>query len=153
MAFTYFVVFPTIFRVMAHCNAPLGAQMATYIDNYLSFVLTTFIAFGVTFEVQIIVVLLVRMNVLTVKKLKEIRPYVIVGAFIVAAVVTPPDVFSQLILALPPIVFYEAGIIAARLFIGTGEKRADESEATNSMLSCGPPNAHIDGFDTGSSIE
>ncbi|CAG9215381.1 twin arginine protein translocation system -TatC protein [Paraburkholderia tropica] len=132
MAFAYFVVFPTIFRVMAHYNAPLGAEMTTDIDNYLSFVLTMFIAFGVTFEVPIIVVLLVRMHVLTVKKLKEIRPYVIVGAFIVAAVVTPPDVFSQLILALPLIILYEAGIIAARVFIGTGERKtADESEATS----------------------
>jgi sec-independent protein translocase protein TatC len=117
MAFAYFVVFPTIFRVMAHYNAPLGAEMTTDIDNYLSFVLTMFIAFGVTFEVPIVVVLLVRMGVLTVKKLKEIRPYVIVGAFVVSAVVTPPDVFSQLILAIPLIVLYEAGIIAARLFV------------------------------------
>jgi sec-independent protein translocase protein TatC len=132
MAFAYFVVFPTIFRVMAHYNAPLGAEMTTDINNYLSFVLTMFLAFGVTFEVPIVVVLLVRMGVLTVKKLKEIRPYVIVGAFIVAAVVTPPDVFSQLILALPLIVLYEAGIIAARIFVGSGEKKAtDESEATS----------------------
>jgi sec-independent protein translocase protein TatC len=118
MAFAYFVVFPTIFRVMAHYNAPLGAEMTTDIDNYLSFVLTMFIAFGVTFEVPIVVVLLVRMNVVTLKKLKEIRPYVIVGAFVISAVVTPPDVFSQLILALPLIVLYEAGIIAARLIVG-----------------------------------
>lgn len=118
MAFAYFVVFPTIFRVMAHYNAPLGAEMTTDIDNYLSFVLTMFIAFGVTFEVPIVVVLLVRMNVLTIKKLKEIRPYVIVGAFVISAVVTPPDVFSQLILAVPLIVLYEAGIIAARIFVG-----------------------------------
>ena len=132
MAFAYFVVFPTIFRVMAHYNAPLGAEMTTDIDNYLSFVLTMFLAFGVTFEVPIVVVLLVRMGVLTVKKLRQIRPYVIVGAFIVAAVVTPPDVFSQLILALPLIVLYEAGIIAARIFIGHGEEKAsDESEATS----------------------
>jgi sec-independent protein translocase protein TatC len=117
MAFAYFVVFPTIFRVMAHYNAPLGAEMTTDIDNYLSFVLTMFIAFGVTFEVPIVVVLLVRMNVVTIKKLKEIRPYVIVGAFVISAVVTPPDVFSQLILAVPLIVLYEAGIIAARLFV------------------------------------
>ncbi|ALL63893.1 MULTISPECIES: twin-arginine translocase subunit TatC [Paraburkholderia] len=117
MAFAYFVVFPTIFRVMAHYNAPLGAEMTTDIDNYLSFVLTMFLAFGVTFEVPIVVVLLVRMNVLTIKKLKEIRPYVIVGAFVISAVVTPPDVFSQLILAIPLIVLYEAGIIAARLFV------------------------------------
>ena len=118
MAFAYFVVFPTIFRVMAHYNAPLGAEMTTDIDNYLSFVLTMFIAFGVTFEVPIVVVLLVRMNLLTIKKLKEIRPYVIVGAFVISAVVTPPDVFSQLILAIPLIVLYEAGIIAARLIVG-----------------------------------
>jgi sec-independent protein translocase protein TatC len=117
MAFAYFVVFPTIFRVMAHYNAPLGAEMTTDIDNYLSFVLTMFLAFGVTFEVPIVVVLLVRMNVLTIKKLKEIRPYVVVGAFVISAVVTPPDVFSQLILAIPLIVLYEAGIIAARLFV------------------------------------
>jgi sec-independent protein translocase protein TatC len=118
MAFAYFVVFPTIFRVMAHYNAPLGAEMTTDIDNYLSFVLTMFLAFGVTFEVPIVVVLLVRMNVLTIKKLKEIRPYVVVGAFVISAVVTPPDVFSQLILAVPLIVLYEAGIIAARLIVG-----------------------------------
>jgi len=118
MAFAYFVVFPTIFRVMAHYNAPLGAEMTTDIDNYLSFVLTMFVAFGVTFEVPIVVVLLVRMNVLTIKKLKEIRPYVIVGAFVISAVVTPPDVFSQLILAIPLIILYEAGIIAARLIVG-----------------------------------
>ncbi|HEX7935371.1 MAG TPA: twin-arginine translocase subunit TatC [Paraburkholderia sp.] len=118
MAFAYFVVFPTIFRVMAHYNAPLGAEMTTDIDNYLSFVLTMFLAFGVTFEVPIVVVLLVRMNVVTLKKLKEIRPYVIVGAFVISAVVTPPDVFSQLILAVPLIVLYEAGIIAARLIVG-----------------------------------
>jgi sec-independent protein translocase protein TatC len=118
MAFAYFVVFPTIFRVMAHYNAPLGAEMNTDIDNYLSFVLTMFLAFGVTFEVPIVVVLLVRMNVLTIKKLKEIRPYVVVGAFVISAVVTPPDVFSQLILAIPLIVLYEAGIIAARLIVG-----------------------------------
>ena len=117
MAFAYFVVFPTIFRVMAHYNAPLGAQMTTDIDNYLSFVLTMFLAFGVTFEVPIVVVLLVRMNLLTIKKLKEIRPYVIVGAFVISAVVTPPDVFSQLILAIPLIVLYELGIIAARIFV------------------------------------
>ncbi|KND58321.1 Twin-arginine translocation protein TatC [Candidatus Paraburkholderia schumanniana] len=118
MAFAYFVVFPTIFRVMAHYNAPLGAEMTTDIDNYLSFVLTMFIAFGVTFEVPIVVVLLARMGVVSIQKLKQIRPYVIVGAFVISAVVTPPDVFSQLILAIPLVVLYEAGIVAARLVIG-----------------------------------
>jgi sec-independent protein translocase protein TatC len=118
MSFAYFLVFPTIFRVMAHYNAPLGAQMSTDIDKYLSFAITTFLAFGATFETPIVVVLLVGMGVLTIKKLKKIRPYVVVGAFIVAAVVTPPDVFSQLILAVPLILLYEVGIIAARIFIG-----------------------------------
>nr|WP_217908315.1 twin-arginine translocase subunit TatC [Burkholderia glumae] len=126
MAFAYFVVFPTIFRVMAHYNAPLGAEMSTDIDNYVSFVLGMFLAFGVTFEVPVIVVLLVRMGVLPLKKLKEIRPYVIVGAFVVSAVVTPPDVFSQLMLALPLVVLYEVGLLAARIFVGTGAAVKDE---------------------------
>lgn len=130
MAFAYFLVFPTIFRVMAHYNAPLGAQMSTDIDKYLSFVLTTFLAFGMTFEVPIIVVLLVRMGWLSIAKLKQIRPYVVVGAFIVAAVVTPPDVFSQLILALPLILLYEVGILAAWLLVrGQKNPGAEASEA------------------------
>jgi sec-independent protein translocase protein TatC len=126
MAFAYFVVFPTIFRVMAHYNAPLGAEMSTDIDNYLSFVLGMFLAFGLTFEVPIIVVLLVRMGVVSIQKLKQIRPYVAVGAFVVSAVVTPPDVFSQLILAVPLIILYELGVIAARI---VGVKRPAPAEA------------------------
>jgi sec-independent protein translocase protein TatC len=129
MAFAYFVVFPTIFRVMAHYNAPLGAEMSTDIDNYLSFVLTMFLAFGVTFEVPIVVVLLTRFGVVSVKKLKEIRPYVIVGAFVISAVVTPPDVFSQLILAVPLLVLYELGIIASRIFVPKPPQAEPESEA------------------------
>jgi sec-independent protein translocase protein TatC len=129
MSFAYFVVFPTIFRVMAHYNAPLGAQMTTDIDNYLSFVLTMFLAFGVTFEVPIIVVILARMGFVTIKKLRQIRPYVIVGAFVISAVVTPPDVFSQLILAVPLIILYEVGIIAARLIVGKDKIVQQEAEA------------------------
>ena len=129
MAFAYFVVFPTIFRVMAHYNAPLGAEMTTDIDNYLSFVLTMFIAFGVTFEVPIVVVLLARMGVVSIQKLKQIRPYVIVGAFVISAVVTPPDVFSQLILAIPLVILYEAGIIAARLVVGKEQIKNEEPAA------------------------
>jgi sec-independent protein translocase protein TatC len=129
MSFAYFVVFPTIFRVMAHYNAPLGAQMTTDIDNYLSFVLTMFLAFGVTFEVPIIVVILARMGFVTIKKLRQIRPYVIVGAFVISAVVTPPDVFSQLILAVPLIILYEVGIIAARLIVGKDKIKEQEAEA------------------------
>jgi sec-independent protein translocase protein TatC len=129
MAFAYFVVFPTIFRVMAHYNAPLGAEMTTDIDNYLSFVLTMFLAFGVTFEVPIVVVILARMGIVSIKKLRQIRPYVIVGAFVISAVVTPPDVFSQLILAVPLIILYEAGIIAARLIVGKDVVKQEEAAA------------------------
>ena len=129
MAFAYFVVFPTIFRVMAHYNAPLGAEMTTDIDNYLSFVLTMFIAFGVTFEVPIVVVLLARMGVVSIAKLKQVRPYVIVGAFVISAVVTPPDVFSQLILAIPLVILYELGIIAARLVVGKETIKSEEAAA------------------------
>ncbi|HTJ95522.1 MAG TPA: twin-arginine translocase subunit TatC [Pararobbsia sp.] len=129
MSFAYFVVFPTIFRVMAHYNAPLGAEMSTDIDNYLSFTLTMFLCFGVTFEVPIVVVLLVRMGVLTIAKLRQIRPYVIVGAFVVSAVVTPPDVFSQLILAVPLMILYEAGILAARIFLGKDKPKIENGDS------------------------
>jgi sec-independent protein translocase protein TatC len=115
MAFAYFLVFPTIFRVMAHYNAPLGAEMTTDIDKFLSFAMPMFVALGVTFEVPIVVVMLVRAGIVSVAKLRQIRPYVIVGAFVIAAAVTPPDVLSQLLLAVPLIVLYEAGLIAARL--------------------------------------
>ncbi|WP_042295936.1 twin-arginine translocase subunit TatC [Paraburkholderia bannensis] len=116
MAFAYFVVFPNILRVMAHYNAPLGAAMNTDVDKYLGFAMTMFVAFGVTFEVPVCVVLLVRIGLVTVAQLRANRAYVVVGAFVVSAVVTPPDVFSQLMLAVPLIALYEVGIVAARLF-------------------------------------
>lgn len=116
MAFAYLIVFPTVFKFMAHYNAPLGADMATDIDKYLSFAMTTFLAFGITFEVPIVVVVLVKLGMVSIKKLKEIRPYVIVGAFIIAAVVTPPDVLSQLLLAIPLCLLYELGILVSRFY-------------------------------------
>jgi sec-independent protein translocase protein TatC len=116
MAFAYFLVFPTVFQFMAHYNAPLGADMATDIDKYLSFAMTTFLAFGLTFEVPVVVVVLVKLGMVRIKKLKEIRPYVIVGAFVIAAIVTPPDVLSQLLLAVPLCLLYELGILIARFY-------------------------------------
>jgi sec-independent protein translocase protein TatC len=116
MAFAYFLVFPTVFKFMAHYNAPLGADMATDIDKYLGFAMTTFLAFGITFEVPIVVVVLVKLGMVSIQKLKEIRPYVIVGAFIIAAVVTPPDVLSQLLLAIPLCILYELGILVSRFY-------------------------------------
>ena len=109
MAFAYFVVFPSVFRFMA-AIAPEGVAWMTDIEKYFSFVLSMFIAFGVTFETPVAVVLLVRMDIVSVDKLKQGRPYVIVGAFVIAAIFTPPDVVSQLLLAIPLCLLYELGI-------------------------------------------
>ncbi|HZP85374.1 MAG TPA: twin-arginine translocase subunit TatC [Burkholderiales bacterium] len=113
MSFAYFLVFPIAFGFFAHYT-PAGVQMMTDIDKYLSFVLTMFIAFGVTFEVPVIVIVLVRMGIVSLEKLKSIRAYVIVGAFVVGAVFTPPDVVSQLLLAVPLWLLYELGLLMAR---------------------------------------
>jgi sec-independent protein translocase protein TatC len=112
MAFAYFAVFPMVFGFIT-ASAPEGVAVMTDIDKYLSFVLTMFLAFGVTFQVPVAVVAMVKMGFITVDKLREIRRYVIVGAFIVAAVLTPPDVVSQFMLAIPLWLLYEAGIWVA----------------------------------------
>ncbi|HWT54486.1 MAG TPA: twin-arginine translocase subunit TatC [Rhodocyclaceae bacterium] len=112
MAFAYFVVFPTVFGFV-NKFAPEGVAVMTDIDKYLSFVLTTFLAFGLTFEVPVIVVVLVRVGIVKIEQLKDARRYVIVGAFIVAAVFTPPDVVSQFLMAVPLLLLYELGIIMA----------------------------------------
>ena len=113
MAFAYLLVFPTVFGFMAKV-APEGVAWMTDIEKYLSFVMTTFIAFGVTFEVPIVVIVLVQMGVVSLATLKAWRPYVIVGAFVVGAIFTPPDVISQLMLAVPLCLLYELGMLLAR---------------------------------------
>jgi len=115
VAFCYFVVFGTVFNFIYQI-APKSITVAPDIENYLSFALTMFLAFGVTFEVPIAVLILVRMGAVTVEQLRDVRPYFIVGAFVIAAIVTPPDVVSQLLLAIPMCVLYEVGILAARVF-------------------------------------
>lgn len=112
MSFAYFIVFPVVFGFIT-ASAPQGVAVMTDIEKYLSFALTMFVAFGVTFQVPVAVVLMVRMGVVTTAKLKEIRPYVIVGAFIAGAIFTPPDVVSQFMLAMPLWLLYEAGIVVA----------------------------------------
>jgi sec-independent protein translocase protein TatC len=112
MGFAYFVVFPVVFGFITSA-APIGVAVMTDIDKYLSFVMSMFVAFGVTFQVPVAVVLLVRMEVVSIAKLREIRPYVVVGAFMVGAVFTPPDVVSQFMLAMPLWLLYEAGIVVA----------------------------------------
>jgi len=113
MAFCYFFVFRTVFTFIAQF-APKSITPAPDIEQYLAFVMTMFLAFGMTFEVPVVVILLVKAGLVTVDKLKEIRSYVIVGAFVVAAVITPPDVTSQIMLAVPMCLLYEAGILVAR---------------------------------------
>ena len=124
MAFCYYVVFESVFTFI-HGFAPKSITPAPDIDAYFSFVLTMFLAFGVTFEIPIVVILLVRMGVVTLEQLREARPYVIVGAFVIAAVVTPPDVLSQFMLAVPMCLLYEVGLIAAR-FIAVRPKEESE---------------------------
>ncbi|MBX9894255.1 MAG: twin-arginine translocase subunit TatC [Nitrosomonas sp.] len=114
MAFAYFAALPVVFEFITYF-APDGVAVMTDISKYLSFVLSMFIAFGVTFEVPVFVIVLVRTGVITVEKLKEIRPYVIVGAFVIAAIFTPPDVISQFMLAVPLCLLYELGIFIAMM--------------------------------------
>ena len=112
MAFAYFVVFPLVFGFFSGA-APQGVAVMTDIDKYLSFVMGMFLAFGTTFEVPVAVVVLVKMDMVSIDKLKEIRPYVIVGAFILGALLTPPDVVSQFMLAIPLWLLYEVGIVVS----------------------------------------
>jgi sec-independent protein translocase protein TatC len=124
MAFCYYFVFGRVFAFI-HEFAPKSITPAPDIDAYFSFVLTMFLAFGVTFEIPVVVIVLVRMGLVSVEKLKDARPYVIVGAFVVAAIVTPPDVLSQFMLAVPMCILYEAGLFFAR-FVGTRAKTESE---------------------------
>jgi sec-independent protein translocase protein TatC len=132
MAFAYFLVLPTVFRFLASFT-PEGVSFAPDISQYLDFVLTLLIAFGLAFEVPVVVVVLVRMGVVSVEKLKEIRPYVIVGAFVIGAIFTPPDVISQLMLAIPMWLLYELGIIVA----GMLGRRAAQQESLDDAPGAG----------------
>jgi sec-independent protein translocase protein TatC len=129
VAFCYFFVFGMVFSFIQGF-APKSISPMPDIEAYFNFVLTMFLAFGVTFEIPIVVILLVRMGVVTIEKLKEARPYVVVGAFVIAAVVTPPDVLSQFMLAVPMCILYEAGLFVAR-FVGT---RKDEVKEESSAV-------------------
>jgi sec-independent protein translocase protein TatC len=123
VAFCYYFVFGKVFAFI-HGVAPQSITPAPDIEAYFSFVITMFLAFGVTFEIPIVVILLVRFGVVGVERLRDARPYVIVGAFIVAAIVTPPDVLSQFMLAVPMCLLYEAGLFFARFV----RRRAEAAE-------------------------
>ena len=126
MAVCYFLVFPVMFKFFAGVT-PLGVSMATDIDKYLSFILTLFLAFGITFEVPVAVILLNRMGVVPLETLQAARPYIIVISFILAAIFTPPDILSQILLAIPMIVLYELGVLVCRM----SGKRENHNENTD----------------------
>ncbi|WP_306606073.1 twin-arginine translocase subunit TatC [Azonexus sp.] len=128
MAFCYFFVFGQVFHFISSF-APKSITPAPDIEAYLSFVMTMFLAFGLSFEVPVALVVMVKLGVVKVEKLREWRSYFIVGAFVVAAVVTPPDVVSQLALAIPMCLLYELGILASSL-VSKGTTRAEADAAT-----------------------
>jgi sec-independent protein translocase protein TatC len=130
VAFCYYFVFGKVFAFI-HDFAPKSITPAPDIEAYFSFVITMFLAFGVTFEIPIVVIVLVRIGLVSVQTLRDARPYVIVAAFVVAAVVTPPDVLSQFMLAVPMIVLYEAGLFLAR-FVGARAKEQSDYKAESS---------------------
>ena len=131
VAFCYFFVFGQVFSFIQGF-APKSITAAPDIEAYLSFVLTMFLAFGLAFEVPIVVVVLARLGFVSIEKLKAFRGYFIVLAFIIAAVITPPDVVSQLALAIPMVLLYEVGIWAAKIFIKTTQPPAEASATTDS---------------------
>jgi sec-independent protein translocase protein TatC len=136
MSFAYFVVFPVAFGFFAS-YAPTGVQMMTDIDKYLSFVLTMFLAFGLTFETPVIVVVLVRLGIVSLDKLKLARPYIVVGAFVIGAIFTPPDVISQLLLAIPLWLLYEVGLFVAR-FVSPPQREVEGEGAGGPATGAGP---------------
>ena len=113
MGFAFYVVFPVVFGFIT-AAAPQGVAVMTDIDKYLSFALSMFMAFGIAFQMPVAVVLLVRMGMVSIEKLREVRAYVLVGAFVVGAIFTPPDVVSQFMLAIPLWLLYEAGIFVSQ---------------------------------------
>jgi sec-independent protein translocase protein TatC len=126
VAFCYFFVFGRVFHFITNF-APSSIAVMPDIENYLDFVISMCLAFGATFEVPVVVVILVRMGFITVDKLKSIRPYIIVGAFVISAVVTPPDAVSQLALAIPMCLLFELGLLMAPVFVRV--TRAPEEHA------------------------
>lgn len=125
VAFAYYIVFPLVFGFLTN-TAPEGVTMATDISSYLDFVLTIFLAFGVCFEVPVAIILLCWTGVTTPQDLKGKRPYIIVAAFIIGMLLTPPDVFSQTLLAVPMCLLFELGVIVARFYTPK-----DDTEATS----------------------
>ncbi|MEK9605197.1 MAG: twin-arginine translocase subunit TatC [Gammaproteobacteria bacterium] len=126
MAFAYFIVFPLVFGFFTTVG-PTGVTVMTDIDAYLSFVLKLFLAFGLAFEIPVATMLLIKAGIASPESLKEKRPYVFIGCFVVGMLVTPPDVISQTLLAVPMWLLFEAGLIGAR-FLGSPRPKAEDTE-------------------------
>jgi sec-independent protein translocase protein TatC len=126
VAFCYFIVIPGMSRFIQNF-APSSITAAPDIEQYFGFVLTLFLVFGIAFEVPIAVIVLARMGVVTIEQLRKMRGYFIVGAFVVSAIVTPPDVISQLALAIPMVILYEIGILAAKVFIKHTQPKEEQT--------------------------
>lgn len=124
IAFAYFVVFPLAFGFLTK-TAPAGVVMSTDITKYLDFVMALFMAFGVAFEVPVAIILLCWMGVTSPEALKKKRPYILVGAFVVGMLLTPPDVFSQTLLAIPMYCLFEVGVFFSRFYVGKGRTREE----------------------------
>ncbi|SFU29231.1 Sec-independent protein translocase TatC [Nitrosomonas eutropha] len=116
MAFAYFAVLPLVFEFIVYF-APEGVAVMTDISEYLNFVLSMFLAFGITFEVPVFVLILIRTGLVSIEKMRSIRRFVLVGAFVIGAIFTPPDVMSQILLAIPLYLLYELGILFAALLM------------------------------------
>lgn len=127
-AFAYFLVFPVVFRFLIG-SAPDGVLPMTDIGEYLDFVTTMFFAFGAAFEVPVAIILLVYTGMVTATNLREARPYVVVGAFVIGAIFTPPDVISQFMLAVPVWLLYELGIVLSGWFIRSSQNEASDQAA------------------------
>lgn len=128
VSFAYFLVFPTVFRFLA-ATTPDGVTMMTDINSYLDFALLTCFSFGAAFEVPVATVLLIATGLVSADALRRQRPYVFLGAFVVGAVLTPPDVISQVMLAIPMYLLFEGGLLMARLMYPAEAKAADKSAA------------------------
>jgi sec-independent protein translocase protein TatC len=127
MAFAYFLVFPLIFHFFASVT-PEGVSMMTDIASYLDFVMTLFFAFGVAFEIPVAVVLLVWIGIVDVAYLKKMRPYVVIGCFVVGMILTPPDIFSQTLLAVPMWLLFEIGVLCSGLIVKRGDHPDDQPD-------------------------
>jgi len=132
VAFAYYVVFPLAFGFLTS-TSPDGAALATDISSYLAFVLTLFMAFGICFEVPVAIILLCWAGITTPEDLRAKRPYIIVAAFIIGMLLTPPDIFSQTLLAIPMCLLFEVGVMCARFYRPKEEQDSTQSDSTSAV--------------------